>query len=374
MDDNNAGELIRRMQQVVEHFCIRGNVVTAVRNSTGHINETVMVTIDDGGRRRRYTMQRINQNIFKDVDQLMSNAVRVSDHLRRKLAGIPGRDPDRETLIHLLARDGRFYARPRPDECWRAYPYIENAYSIDVARDPREAYEAARGFGEFQSLLADFPEPPLFEIIPHFHDTARRFKALEDAIAADAHNRAAGCRREIEFALARKAMTGRIVKGLADGEFPRRVTHNDTKINNVLIDYATGRAQCVIDLDSVMPGSALYDFGDMVRTFTPTSVEDEQDLSKFNLNLDVFREMTRGFLENAGAALNQAEKDNLVLGGRLITFTIGIRFLTDYLLGDVYFRTHRPGHNLDRARTQFKLVHEIETHEKRMMQLVRDLG
>ncbi len=253
---------------------------------------------------------------------------------------------------------------------WRAYHFIDGAKTYDAVQAPDQAFQAARAFGEFQKLLADLPTPRLHDTIPDFHHTPKRFAALEHAIEADVAGRAATTSSEIEFALARQSMCG----VLLDAGLPERVTHNDTKINNVMLDDITGEGICVIDLDTVMPGLALYDFGDMVRTGTSPAPEDERDLSKVHLQFSFFEALARGYLSSAGGFLTREEKHYLAFSGKLITFEIGLRFLTDYLAGDTYFKVHREGHNLDRCRTQFKLLASMEQQEEQMVRLVDSLG
>jgi Ser/Thr protein kinase RdoA (MazF antagonist) len=254
-------------------------------------------------------------------------------------------------------------------ETWRAYRFIENARTYDAVTSAEQAFQAARAFGRFQQQLASLPPPRLHETIPDFHHTPKRFAALEQAIAADAKGRAALARAEIEFARSRQSIAG----VLLGAGLPERITHNDTKFNNVLLDDTTGEAVCIIDLDTVMPGLALYDFGDMVRTTTSPAAEDEQDLSKVTLKFPLFEALVRGYLESAGGFLTPAEKQHLAFSGKLITFETGIRFLADYLAGDTYFKVHREGHNLDRCRTQFKLVESIERQEEQMNRTVESI-
>jgi aminoglycoside phosphotransferase (APT) family kinase protein len=262
--------------------------------------------------------------------------------------------------LHIDA-DGNF---------WRAYHFIENARTYDSVQSPAQAFQAAKAFGEFQRMLADLPAPRLHDTIPDFHHTPKRFAALERAIAADVAGRAILAKPEIDFALARKSICG----VLLDAGLPERVTHNDTKINNVMLDDDTGEGICVIDLDTVMPGLVLYDFGDMVRTATSPGPEDERDLSKVNLQFPLFEALARGYLTSAAGFLTKEEKKHLAFSGKLITFEIGLRFLTDYLSGDTYFKVHREGHNLDRCRTQFKMVASIEQQEEQMVKLIGSLG
>jgi aminoglycoside phosphotransferase (APT) family kinase protein len=299
---------------------------------------------------------------------MMENIERVTAHLADQLTGES--DCDRRVLTLVPARDGRTWHADESGNYWRVYRFIENARSYDAVETPQQAFQAAKAFGRFQQMLASLPAPRLHETIPNFHDTPRRFAALEQAIEADVANRAASARREIDFALAHESIVG----ALLDADLPERVTHNDTKFNNVLLDDATGEGICVIDLDTVMPGLTAYDFGDMVRTTTSPAMEDERDLSKVSMEFPMFEALVRGYLDAASAFLTDAEREHLAFSGKLITFELGVRFLTDHLAGDTYFKVHREGHNLDRCRTQFKLVESIERQEDKMNQLVRGLS
>jgi Ser/Thr protein kinase RdoA (MazF antagonist) len=297
----------------------------------------------------------------------MENVQRVTAHLAAKVAGEP--DASRRVLTLISSRDGAAYFRDEIDNIWRAYIFIENARGYDAVESPAQALSAAKAFGRFQKLLADLPAPRLNDTIPDFHHTPKRFATLEETILDDVANRAKSARGEIQFALRHKA----ICSVLLSAKLPERVTHNDTKFNNVLIDDATGEGICVIDLDTVMPGLVLYDFGDMVRTTTSPAKEDERDLSKVTMQFPMFEALARGYLSSAAEFLTPAEKKFLPFSGKLITFETGIRFLTDYLAGDTYFKVHREGHNLDRCRTQFKLVESIEQQEEKMSQLMETL-
>jgi len=249
------------------------------------------------------------------------------------------------------------------------YLFVEGARTYDTIQDPQQAYEAARAYARFQNLLADLPSPRLHETIPDFHNTPVRLRALQAAITADIFNRAAVVRDEIAFVEKRAAMCGHLLERHARGEIPERITHNDTKLNNVMLDDVTGEGVCVIDLDTVMPGLALYDFGDMVRSATAAAPEDERDLGKVRMRIEMFEAIARGYLPEA-RFLNLAEREELVFSGRLITLMIGMRFLTDYLQGDIYFKTKRPGQNLDRCRVQFKMVESMEAQQDAMERLV----
>lgn len=351
-------------RDAASQFEFRGAVCDTAPHGNGHINDTFLVTCRGDGAPVRYILQHINRNVFRDPAAVMQNIERVTAHLA--LQAMDETDAERRALKLIAARDGRNWHTDVNGETWRAYPFIEEARTYDAATSPSQAFQAARAFGRFQQRLASLPPPRLNETIPGFHHTPRRFTALEQAIAADSMNRAALARPEIEFARSRESIAGVLLKA----NLPERVTHNDTKFNNVLLDDRTGEAVCVIDLDTVMPGLALYDFGDMVRTTTSPAQEDERDLSKVTMQITMFEALVRGYLEAAGAFLTPAEKQRLVFSGKLITFETGIRFLTDYLAGDTYFKVHREGHNLDRCRTQFKLVESIECQEEQMSRFV----
>jgi Ser/Thr protein kinase RdoA (MazF antagonist) len=352
------------LRAIVKQFQIPGEFLEAGAYGSGHINDTYCAVFNQGGTRARHILQRINHGVFKQPVALMENVQRVTAHLLGKAAGEP--DAGRRVLTLIPARSGAAFFRDDAGNYWRAYVFIEAARGLDAVQFPAQARAAARTYGRFQKLLADLPAPRLHDTIPDFHHTPKRFAALEKAVAADAVNRAVSAKPEIEFALRHRA----ICRVLLDAKLPERVTHNDTKFNNVLLDDATGEGLCVIDLDTVMPGLALYDFGDMVRTTTSPAQEDERDLSKVRMQLPMFEALARGYLSSAADFLTPAEKKFLPFSGRLITFETGIRFLTDFLAGDTYFKVHRAGHNLDRCRTQFKLVESIEQQEEKMNQLV----
>jgi Ser/Thr protein kinase RdoA (MazF antagonist) len=339
----------------------------------GHINETYLLEAARGKVPQWFIFQRINHFVFRDPERLMANFEKITRHIRRKLEDTQGSDPDRETLNLVPAKSGRCFHVTEEGNYWRAYRFVGDCYILNVAEKPEQAREAGRAFGRFQKLLADLPAASFHETIPHFHHTPRRFARFREVLSQDVHRRAGEARDAIGFALDRESMTSVVTDALADGRLPLRITHNDTKINNVLFDNTTGKGLCVIDLDTTMPGSALYDFGDMVRTTTSFAAEDERDLAKVKLEIGMFRALARGYLEEAIDFLTPEEIDLLVFSGRLITFTIGLRFLTDFLEGDVYFRTHRAGQNLDRARAQFALVRSMEEQEKDMDKAVRSL-
>jgi aminoglycoside phosphotransferase (APT) family kinase protein len=356
------------VRTVAEQFQFRGEVLGLAPHGNGHINDTYLVTCGGIGLPARYILQHINRNVFRDPAAVMQNIERVTAHLAAQAAGEP--DGARRALHLVPARDERNWFVDAQGETWRAYSFIEHARTYDTATSAGQAFQAALAFGRFQQQLADLPPPRLHHTIPDFHHTPRRFAALEQSIAADVMGRAALARPEIEFALSRRS----IANVLLDAGLPERITHNDTKFNNVLLDDTTHEAICVIDLDTVMPGLALYDFGDMVRTTTSPAQEDERDLAKVTMQFPLFEALVRGYLEAAGGFLTAAERKYIAFSGKLITFEIGIRFLADYLAGDTYFKVHRDEHNLDRCRTQFKLVESIERQEERMNRLVESMG
>ncbi len=352
------------VRSVARHFQIYGEFVSAGPYGSGHINDTYCAVFNQGGAPVRYILQRVNHNVFRTPAALMENVQRVTSHIGSKVAHEP--DFSRSGLTLIPARDGRAWHCDAEDNYWRTYIFVEHARTYDAVESPQQAFQAAKAFGRFQQLLADLPAPRLHDTIPNFHHTPKRFAQLEAAIAADSANRARDARPEIEFALAHKAITG----VLLEAGLPERVTHNDTKLNNVMLDDKTGEGICVIDLDTVMPGLAPYDFGDIVRTSTSPTKEDERDLSKVTMQFPMFEALARGYLTTAAGFLTKGERQHLVDAGKLITFEIGIRFLTDFLEGDVYFKVHRPGHNLDRCRTQLKLVESVEQQEDKMRKLV----
>jgi Ser/Thr protein kinase RdoA (MazF antagonist) len=358
----------RHLRTAAAQFQLRGEPVAFAPYGNGHINDTFLVTCQAAGAPARYILQHINRNVFRSPATLMQNIERVTAHLAAQLAHEP--DRARRALTLVPARDGSNWYVDVDGETWRAYPFIENARSYETATSVEQAFQAAEAFGRFQQQLSSLPAPRLHETIPDFHHTPKRFAALQQAIDADVKGRAKLARPEIDFALAHQSMTGVLLKA----NLPERITHNDTKFNNVLLDDATGESLCVVDLDTVMPGLALYDFGDMVRTTTSPAAEDEQDLSKVNLQFPLFEALVRGYIDSAGAFLTAAEKQFLAFSGKLITFEVGIRFLADYLNGDIYFKIDREGHNLDRCRTQFKLVESIELQEEKMNRLVESIA
>jgi hypothetical protein len=371
MAEPAAARITHDLAAVGRAFGAGGPLVQASRHGSGHINDTYLAIYDEGGRRVRYVHQRINHLVFKDPPRVMENIRRVTEHQRAKLAAAP--PSARRALTCLPASDGQPYWCDAEGNTWRTYTFIDNACSYDVVQSTRQAFVAARAFGDFQKMLADLPSPRLHETIPDFHNTPWRLRRLEEALAADRHRRADDCRAEIDHALARRSEARRLIDLQAAGRIPERITHNDTKLNNVMLDERTGEDVCVIDLDTVMPGLTLYDFGDMVRTATMPVKEDEQDLSRVLMQWAMFEALAQGYLASAAAFLNADEKANLAFAGWLMTYEVGVRFLTDHLEGDTYFRISRPGQNLDRCRAQFALARDIERHLPAMERLISGL-
>jgi Ser/Thr protein kinase RdoA (MazF antagonist) len=357
------------IRSITAMFDMRADFVSSSVYGSGHINDTYCAWFDQAGQRVRFVIQRINHNVFKQPVQLMENVERVTKHALETLHAAGNREAYRRTLTCIPALDGKPYATDAAGNVWRVYPFIERARGYDELETNEQAYQAARAFGEFQKLAATLSGGRLHETIPNFHNTPKRLEALEAAIAADSAGRAAEAAAEIAFARARAADCSRITDAIACGDIPERVTHNDTKLNNVLLDDVTAEGVCVIDLDTTMPGSALYDFGDMVRTAAPTTREDDPDLANIGIRLDRFDALVKGYLSTA-TFLNEHERANLAFAGKLLTLECGIRFLTDYLSGDVYFKINRPSHNIDRCRNQFAFVKAIEDNMEAMEKIV----
>jgi aminoglycoside phosphotransferase (APT) family kinase protein len=360
--------------ELTRRFSIYGEAIAAAPHGSGHINDTFAVTVSQAGTAVRYIFQRINHRIFTDVPALMDNILRVTSHQQTRLAAAGGPDASRGSLTVILARDGKPYVRDGLGAWWRAYLFIEKALTHDKIESAAQARTAARAFGEFQRLLADLPGERLHETIPAFHDTPRRYATFEAAAKADLTGRAADCAPDIAFASSRRPLACVLTDLLSAGLVPERVTHNDTKLNNVMLDDATGAGVCVIDLDTVMPGLSLYDFGDMVRSATNAAAEDETELGKVVARPEIFAALAEGFLAGAGAALNDVERAHLVAAGKVMTYEVGLRFLTDHLQGDVYFKIKRPGHNLDRARNQFALLRSLETQSADFERIVSEVS
>ena len=357
------------VKSVAKHFQIDGGLVDINPVTRGHINDTYILACEKSGVVARYVLQRINHVVFKDPPSMMTNIIRVTEHISAKMREIDAGLASRQLTV-IAADDGRGYYEDIDGNFWRVYNFIENAVTRDTLESTELAYEAARMFGWFQRMLIDLPGPVLYETIADFHNTPRRLEVFRGVLAADTLNRARDAKPEIDFVFENSNICG-VLLDLADkGKIPERIAHNDTKINNVMLDETTGKGVCVIDLDTVMPGLSVYDFGDMIRTATCSAREDERDLSKVAVDISMFEALVRGYAAETSDFLTSAEKKHLVFAGKLITFEQLIRFLTDYLAGDVYYKTSRKGHNLDRSRTQMKLVESIVEREEAMNELV----
>lgn len=360
------------LKRIASYFAVDGELVAAAPFGGGHINDSHLLTFRaaNGGAAERFLLQRINRTVFKNPPLLMENIQRVRDHIRIKLETSGAPDLNRRVLTLVPTRGGRSHHHCRSTGAyWRMFHFIERVRVHDAVTTPREAYAAGRAYGEFQCHLADYRGPRLHETIPDFHNTPLRFEKLERVVRSDPCRRVAAARTEIERALSRRSSASLLLDLQSSGALPERIAHNDAKISNVLLDEDSGEALCVIDLDTVMPGLALYDFGDMVRSMTSGAAEDETDLAKVTLRMPLFEALTRGYLETA-AFLTSAEREHLVTAAKLITLEQSVRFLSDYLAGDVYYKTQRPEHNLDRCRTQLRLLESIEEQENKMRKVI----
>lgn len=329
----------------------------------GHINASYLVTTS-APLPRRLLLQRLNTDVFKSPEWVFENIARVTAHIAGRLSEANLADGERRTLQLLSTPAGQPFLRDELGHYWRLYPYIERTRTYTAIRNPHQAEQAARAFGTFQTWLYDLPAPRLHETIPGFHDTPRRLAAFRAALDADAFGRAADAQAEVAFAQEQAELANALTSAALLGELPERIVHNDAKITNVLFDADTDESLCVVDLDTVMPGLAMHDFGDMMRTMATTAEEDEPDVDRVRLDLGLFAGLARGYLDATRSFLTQAEREQLVTAGIVITYEQGLRFLTDYLAGDAYYRTSRPAHNLERCRTQFKLVREFLAREE----------
>ena len=360
-----------QLKEAIANFNYFGRLKACEPFGSGHINDTYRLTFEIGDMGDVYViLQRMNREIFKKPVELMENIVGVTSHLRKKIIKAGG-DPERETLNVILAKDGKAYYLDSMGEYWRSFKYITEATSYDLVEKPEDFYESAVAFGHFQRMLADYPAETLHETIEGFHDTKARLRAFKEAVEKDVCGRAASVQKEIDFVLSHEDTANVFGDLLEKGELPIRVTHNDTKLNNIMIDNTTRKGICVIDLDTVMPGLAMNDFGDSIRFGASTAEEDEQDLSKVSCSMELFELYVKGFLEGCAGSLTDKEVEMLPMGAKVMTYECGMRFLADYLEGDHYFKIHREGHNLDRARTQFKLVADMESKWDTMAEIVR---
>ena len=360
------------LQAVLSAYDLQETVVRSERFGGGHINDTFLLTCEgSGGRSVHYILQGLSPEAFSEPEKVMENFLTVTAHLRKKILEAGG-DPQRETLSLVPAADGRPYVKDGSGQIWRMLPFVEDTVS-DSSSTPGRMYGAGLAFGRFLKMTEDLPPESLYETIPHFHDTPARFERFTEALQADPLGRAALVRPETDFILTREADCSVLTDALRSGLLPLRITHNDTKLDNVLFDRISGKAVCVVDLDTVMPGLAACDFGDSIRSGAKRCAEDETAPGRIKLDTDLFSAYTRGFLEGSGGLLRWSEKEFLCWGARLMTLECGIRFLTDYLEGDHYFRIRRPDHNLIRCRVQLKLVEDMENSFSLLEKIVRGL-
>lgn len=363
-------EYCAKIDEVIDQIAFEGTFIDYERYGNGHINDTfvALYQLEDGSK-IRYILQRMNHDTFKQPEQLMENIAGVTEFLKKKILLKHG-DINRETMNIIPTIDGNTFYKDSIGSYWRAYIFIEDATCFDMVEKPDDFYQSAIAFGHFQEQLADYPASTLHETIPNFHNTPIRFENFKKALEEDSLGRAKEVAAEIDFVMKREKDTHILIDLYAEGKLPLKVTHNDTKLNNIMIDNKTRKAICVIDLDTVMPGFSVNDFGDSIRFGASTGAEDEPDLSKVNFDLSLYELYTKGFLEGCNGSLTETEIDMLPVGAKMMTLECGIRFLTDYLQGDTYFRIHHEKHNLERTRTQFKLVSDMEQNWEAMHEIV----
>ncbi|MDD6442185.1 MAG: aminoglycoside phosphotransferase family protein [bacterium] len=359
------------VEEAIERFQHEGTLVNTEIWGNGHINNTFLVSFEkEDGSTYKMILQQMNKQVFQKPVELMENVMNVTSYLQERILQNGG-DPARETLNVFPTKDGRPYYVDTAGEYWRAYRFIDGAACYEQVSCTEEFYQSGLSFGSFQRLLAEYPAETLHETIADFHDTRARFQVFKKAVEEDVCGRAASVQPEIGFVLNHEYLANVFMEMVDKGELPLRVTHNDTKLNNIMIDEKTKKGICVIDLDTVMPGLAMNDFGDAIRFGASTALEDEPDLTKVSCSMELYEAFTKGFIEGCGGRLTEKEIDLMPMGAKVMTFECGMRFLTDYLQGDVYFKIHREGHNLDRCRTQFKLVEDMEQKWDTMCEIVQ---
>ena len=363
--------LYNRIKGILPQFPFEGKYISATEMTSGNINNSYHLVYKKGDKFLQYTLQHINPYVFREPEKVMENILHVTEHLKATIEK-ENLCPDRRVLQMIKTKSGGIMHKDPDGSYWRAYYFIDNATPYNSVKKPEHFYEVGRIFGEFQKRLCDYPVEELHETIPNFHNTTRRFYTFVAAVAEDKAGRVDEVEEEIEFLFDRRRMMSEIDKKLKSGEISKRVTHNDTKINNVLIDDETEKAICVIDLDTVMPGSALYDFGDAIRFGASTAAEDEEDVSKISLDMNLFKAFTAGFLSEVRGFLPDSEIRLLPLGVKVITCELAMRFLTDYIDGDLYFKVRSPDHNLIRARAQMKLLTDVEAKTEEMNRIIEE--
>lgn len=351
---------------IAKQFKIESEIVDCRPHGNGHINSTFLVVTKDGGQKKRYILQSVNANVFKKPEEVMSNVLKVTDFLRQK-----AENPE-DVMVLVPANDGKAYVKRDDNNFWRVLSFVEDAICLELPETPEDFYQSAVAFGRFQNQLNDFPVEELFETIPNFHNTPKRFEDFKAAVTNDLVGRAAEVADDIQFYLDRKDFCSVLYDANKEGKLPFRVTHNDTKINNVMLDAKTRKPKCVIDLDTIMPGFSVTDFGDSIRFGASTAAEDERDLDKVWIDLDLFKSYTKGYLEGTGGLLSREEVMLMPEGAKMMTLECGMRFLTDYLNGDTYFKTTFSDQNLLRARTHIKLVSDMEKHWDELKKIVAE--
>lgn len=357
-------------KNIAEKFDLEGELRKSDSHVCGHINDTfILVCEKNNGEEIRYVLQRINSDIFKNPEELMENIEKVTSHIKNKIIEANG-DPLRETLNIVKSKSGENFYKCEEGNYWRVFNFINGASTYQMVEKPEHLYTAGKALGKFQKQLSDFDVELLYDTIPDFHNTEKRFEVFLEAVKEDKKGRASSVQDEIDFVISRAEDTKILVNMLKENRIPLRVTHNDTKFNNIMIDDRTGEGIAIIDLDTVMPGLSLYDFGDSIRSGATTALEDEVDLSKVNFDLNLYEYFTKGFLESVGDSFTKEEIEYLPFAAKLMTFECGMRFLMDYINGDTYFKIHRENHNLDRARNQFKLVSDMEKEMENMKKIV----
>lgn len=369
MRDNSNSQLSQALG-IVQRFEIQGTVAHIEAFGNGHINDTYYVGTSAQAD-PNYLLQRINHKVFKNIAAVTHNIFHVTDHLRKKLLakGLPEHEICKRVLTPIPTLQQEYYTESSDGDYWRLYYFIEGTKSYDIVENEKQAYEGGKAFGEFQSMLVDLDSGLIKEVIPSFHDLDFRYGQLQEALARDPKNRRDAVQAELAFVSAHLERMLSILKWAKEGLLPLRITHNDTKFNNVLLDQQD-KVLCIVDLDTVMPGYIAYDFGDAIRTIINTAAEDEADLSKISLDLDLFRAFSKGFLEDTHALLTEMEKKSLLEGVLLLPFLMGVRFLTDYINGDVYYKVTFEGHNLQRARAQFQLVGLLASNEGKLREII----
>lgn len=362
------------MQEIIEQFNFPGTFQEMKKHGNGHINDTLLLSFkQEDCEIKKYILQRLNTTVFKNPEAVMNNILHVTEFIKKSVMK-EGGNPERETLNFVTAKDGKCFVNAGENAFYRAYLFVDDATSFERVEKPEDFYQSAFAFGRFQKLLSEFDAGILTEVIPNFHNTAARFERFKEVVKADAKGRAKEVEKEISFVMEHAGDMDVCGKMLREGQLPLRVTHNDTKLNNVLIDNATGKALCVLDLDTVMPGLSIHDFGDSIRFGANTASEDEIDLSKVSLDLKLFETYAKGFLDGCGGSLTENERKMLPMGAKIMTLECGMRFLTDYLEGDVYFKIDHETHNLERCRTQFTLVKDMENKWNEMQTIIEKLA